>query len=168
MFSRRALILLVLVGLALAVLSDSACQKHVAVQPAKLDFTLKDMNGHDVRLSDFRGKALIVNFFGTDCGPCQLETPELVDLAAKYKARGLAVVGISIEDSPQEIQQFAAKYNITYPLLVGEDREDVQNALGLGDGIPTSVFITSKGMVWGSLEGLATQSWIEKQIQNLF
>src|ERR1051325_1730376 len=63
---------------------------------AKLSFTLKDMNGRELRLSDFKGKPLLINFWATDCGPCRLETPELVDLAAKYKDKGLVVIGISI------------------------------------------------------------------------
>jgi peroxiredoxin len=126
------------------------------------------MNGHDVRLADFKGKALLVNFWSTTCGPCQLETPELVDLAAKYKDRGFAVVGISIDDSPKDIRAFANEFKVPYPLLVGDGREEVTDAFGLKDAIPMSVFITARGTVLGRLEGLATQPWLERQIQSLF
>src|SRR5690348_18474857 len=90
---------------AVAAAGLASCHRQTSpVEVANLNFTLKDMNGHDVRLSDLKGKAILVNFWSTTCGPCQLETPELVDLAAKYKDRGLAVVGISIDDTPADIR----------------------------------------------------------------
>lgn len=154
---------------AVAAAGLASCHRQTSpVEVANLNFTLKDMNGHDVRLSDLKGKAILVNFWSTTCGPCQLETPELVDLAAKYKDRGLAVVGISIDDTPGDIRTFANQYKVTYPLLVGADRDEVTQAFGLGDAIPMSVFITTKGTVLGRVEGLATQSWYERQIQALF
>lgn len=146
----------------------SCGRKGTTTEYANLNFTLKDMNGHDVRLSDYKGRALLINFWSTTCGPCQLETPELVDLAAKYKDRGLSIVGISIDDSPDAIRAFADQFKVTYPLLVGADREEVADAFGLEDAIPMSVFITSKGTVIGRLKGLATQPWLERQIQSLF
>lgn len=157
---------LVLVGVA-AVGLASCHSKPTTVEYASFNFTLKDMNGHDVRLSDYKGKPLLVNFWSTTCGPCQLETPELVDLAAKYKERGLAIIGISIDDTPNDIRAFADHYKVTYPLLVGDGRDEVTEAFGLKDAIPMSVFITPKGTVMGRVEGLETQAWMEHQIQSL-
>jgi len=151
-----------------AALSLASCHAQPKnVEHANFNFTLKDMNGQDVRLADFKGRPLLVNFWSTTCGPCQLETPELVDLAAKYKERGLAIVGISIDDSPSDIRAFADHYKVTYPLLVGDGRDEVAEAFGLKDAIPMSVFITSSGTVFGRIEGLATQPWMERQIQSL-
>ena len=157
---------LVIVGA--AAVSLASCHRQPKnVEYANFNFTLKDMNGHDVRLSDFKGRPLLVNFWSTTCGPCQLETPELVDLAASYKDRGLAIVGISIDDSPTDIRAFADHYKVTYPLLVGDGRDEVTEAFGLKDAIPMSVFITPQGTVLGRVEGLATQPWMERQIQSL-
>src|SRR5262245_44117008 len=114
---------------------------------ASLDFTLKDMNGRDVRLADFKGKPLIVNFWATWCGPCLLETPTLVELSARYKDRGVNIIGISYDDKPEEIREFAAAQKIPYPLLVGRDREDVFSAFGLGAGLPMTVFINPDGTI---------------------
>jgi peroxiredoxin len=156
-------------GAVVCVVALASCaHKAPVAEYANLNFTLKDMNGHDVRLSDYKGRALLINFWSTTCGPCQLETPELVDLAAKYKDRGLSIVGISIDDSPDAIRTFANEFKVTYPLLVGADREEVADAFGLEDAIPMSVFITTKGTVFGRLKGLATQPWLERQIQSLF
>jgi peroxiredoxin len=135
---------------------------------APLNFTLKDMNGHDVRLADFKGKPLIVNFWATWCGPCLLETPELIELYEKYREQGLTIVGISVDDTPAEVQKFAAAYKVTYPLLIGRDREDVATAFGLGDGIPVSVLIRYDGTVLTRAEGINTKAWFEAQIQALF
>src|ERR1017187_7849447 len=73
-----------------------------ARQMANLAFTVKDMDGHDVRLASFRGRPLVINFWATWCGPCRLEIPHLVELAEKYKAQGLIVLGVSIDDDPAD------------------------------------------------------------------
>ena len=132
-----------------------------------LDFVLKDMNGADVRLADLKGKPLIVNFWATWCGPCLLETPQLVELAAEYKSRGLTIVGISYDDMPAEMKKFAAEYKVPYPLLVGRDREDVFNAFGLADGLPTTVFVRPDGTVARRLQGINTKVWFQEQIESM-
>ena len=75
---------------------------------ANLDFTLKDMNGADVHLADFRGRPVILNFWATWCGPCKAEIPALVALAERYKSRHLTVLGVSVDDTPEDLRQFAA------------------------------------------------------------
>ncbi len=135
--------------------------------PVSLDFTLKDLNGADVRLADLKGKPLIVNFWATWCGPCLLETPELVELADEYKDRGLNIVGISFDDAPEQMKQFASEFKVSYPLLVGRDREDVFNAFGLRDGLPMSVFIRADGTIARTLEGINTKAWFQEQIEAL-
>jgi peroxiredoxin len=134
---------------------------------ANLAFTLKDMTGHDVRLADLKGKPVIVNFWATWCTPCLLETPDLVELADQYRSRGLAIVGISFDDAPNEVKEFAAQFKVNYPLLIGKDREDVFNAFGLKDGLPTSVFIRADGTIAGRLEGLNTKAYFQQQIEEL-
>ena len=137
-------------------------------EPAALEFTLKDMNGKDVRLADYKGKALLINFWATWCGPCILETPELVELQAKYKDRGLQIIGISTDDSPEQIRAFAKEYKVNYPLLVGLDRDDLVEAFHLPNGIPYSIFIRADGTILDRLEGLNTQAFFENRIQLLF
>lgn len=134
---------------------------------ANLEFTLKDMNGADVRLADFKGKPLIVNFWATWCAPCIIEQPELTALAAEYKDRGLAIVGISYNDEAKDIQKYAKEFKVPYPLLVGLDREDVFNAFGLTDGLPTTLFIRPDGTIAARLQGISTRAWFEEQIDDL-
>jgi thiol-disulfide isomerase/thioredoxin len=135
---------------------------------ANLDFTLKDAAGHDVRLASFKGKPLIVNFWASWCVPCQIETPELVELSEKYKDRGLTILGISTDDTPEEVREYAKKFGVTYPLVLGSDRTDVADAFAFGDGIPLSIFIRADGTIATRLEGINTRQWFEQQIQDLF
>lgn len=157
---------LVLIGVSIT----SAYVAHTRERAAgavNLDFVLKDMNGADVRLADFKGKPLIVNFWATWCGPCLLETPELVELAEEYKSRGVTIIGISYDDKPDEVKKFAGQFKVGYPLLIGLDREDVFNAFGLADGLPTTIFIRPDGTVAKRVEGINTKAWFHQQIDAL-
>jgi peroxiredoxin len=134
---------------------------------ANLELTLKDANGADVRLSDYRGRPIVINFWATWCPPCLLETPELVDLHEQYKDRGLVIVGISYDDEPEQVKAFAKQFRVEYPLLLGRDREDVFRAFGLGDALPTSIFIRPDGTIAARLEGINTKEWFQEQIEGM-
>jgi thiol-disulfide isomerase/thioredoxin len=126
---------------------------------------LKDMNGADVRLSDFRGRPMVVNLWATWCAPCQREMPQLVALAEKFSEARLVVIGISTDDAPAEIQAFAKAFSVTYPLLVGRDRSDVLVAFEYTGLLPTTVFINAEGMITARLVGRASDAYFERQIR---
>src|SRR5690242_4075005 len=79
-----------------------------------LNVVLDDMAGAKVSLADYQGKPVILNFWATWCGPCKLETPQLVALSEKFKARGLNIVAVSTDDKPDAIRAFAAEFKIPY------------------------------------------------------
>src|SRR5262245_48805 len=87
---------------------------------AKADLTavLEDINGAKVDLAAYQWKPLVLNLWATWCGPCRLETPQLVGLAEKYKARGLTIIGVSTDDKPDAVRAFASEFKVTYPMLV--------------------------------------------------
>jgi cytochrome c biogenesis protein CcmG/thiol:disulfide interchange protein DsbE len=134
---------------------------------ARLDFTLKDMNGQDVRLSDFKGRPLLVNFWATWCGPCKHEIPAFVELVEKYKAQKFTVLGISTDDKPEDLRPFAADYKMNYPVLVGLGRDDVLVAYEAVFAIPVSWFVRADGTVYLKHPGPATKEWFETQIKAL-
>jgi thiol-disulfide isomerase/thioredoxin len=135
-------------------------------KPARLDFKLKDMNGVDVKLDSFKGKVILINFWATWCGPCKAEIPSLVELQEKY-ADDLVVLGFSVDDPAEKMKPYAEEYKVNYPLLVGNGREDVQNAFGPLLGIPVSVIIDREGIITKKHTGIATKEQFEREIQAL-
>ena len=135
-------------------------------KPADLHFTLKDMDGKDVALSAFAGKVIVLNFWATWCGPCKVEIPGFVELSTKYRARGLAILGISVDDPVAKLKPFAAQMKMNYPVLVGEGREDVEKAYPW-IGLPNTFIIGRDGAVCRQRTGMATKEQVESLIKGL-
>jgi peroxiredoxin len=127
------------------------------------DFTLQDLQGKHVKLSDFRGKAVLLNFWATWCGPCKVEMPWFVELQKQYGPQGLEIVGVALDDSGTEtIQKFAKEMGVNYTVLQG--RDEVGDAYG-AIGLPTSYFIDRNGKVINSSAGLVERGEIEADIK---
>jgi thiol-disulfide isomerase/thioredoxin len=141
-----------------------ACDKDA--KPAALDYTMKDMNGVDVKLASFKGKVIIVNFWATWCGPCKAEIPGFVELQKQY-ASDLVILGISVDDPIEKLKPYAAQYKINYPILVGLGRDDVQEAYGPLYGIPASFVIGRDGRVCKKHMGIAPKAQFEREIKAL-
>ena len=135
-------------------------------KPAPLHFTLKDMNGADVQLASFKGKVILLNFWATWCGPCKAEIPSLVELQQQY-GDDLVILGFSVDDPVEKMKPYAAQYKINYRLLVGNGREDVQEAFGPLFGIPVSVIIGRDGNIAKKHSGIATKAQFEREIKAL-
>jgi peroxiredoxin len=134
---------------------------------ANLDFTLKDMHGKDLKLSSLKGQVVLLNFWATWCGPCRLEIPWFVELQEKYRDKGFRVIGVSVDDPPEAMPPFAKQFKINYPLLVGQDREDVQNAFGPIFAVPITVIIGRDGKVCVKHIGPVTKEQFESEIKSL-
>jgi cytochrome c biogenesis protein CcmG, thiol:disulfide interchange protein DsbE len=134
----------------------------------KLDYTLKDMSGKDVRLAEYVGKPIILNFWATWCEPCKEEIPSLIAIADKYKDRGLTILGVSIDDSPADLQKFAAEHGMTYPILVGQGHDDMLENFEATFAVPVSWFIKADGSVFLKHEGAGSRDWFDEQVKALF
>jgi peroxiredoxin len=134
---------------------------------ANLDFTLKDMNGAEIKLADLKGKVVLLNFWATWCGPCRLEIPSFVELQEKYAAQGFRIIGISVDDPPEALPPFAKRFKINYPLIVGADREDVQKAYGPIFGVPMTFIIGRNGRICMKHVGPASKEQFESEIKSL-
>src|SRR5581483_1377418 len=87
------------------------------------DFELVSLDGRKVKLSDFRGKAVVLNFWATWCAPCKIEMPWFVDLQNHYASDGLTILGVAMDDTdPQKIAQFASEMGVNYPVLLGTNK----------------------------------------------
>ena len=149
---------------AIAPAAGGVCDASGKVAPP---FTLKDMNGADVSLADYKGKVVLLNFWATWCGPCKYEIPSFVKLQDKYRDQGVAFLGLSVDDPPESLKPFAEKYGINYPLLVGLGREDVQDADGPIYGVPITVMIDRQGRICKTHAGLASEAQLEREISAL-
>jgi thiol-disulfide isomerase/thioredoxin len=142
---------------------------HSGPPPPKVDLsvTLEDLNGAKIDLSSYAGKPVVLNLWATWCGPCKLETPQLVALSEKFKARGLNIIGISVDDTPDEIRAFASEFKVKYPMLVGVGHEDFMTRLGYQDMLPFSILVDRNGVVVGQITGLETTGDWERRIEEL-
>jgi peroxiredoxin len=135
--------------------------------PAKLDFTVKDMHGADVRLVDYKGRVILLNYWATWCGPCKVEIPDLVALQNQYKDQGLVVLGVSQDDDPETLRTFASEYKMNYPILVGRDKPELLDAQGPLWGLPTSYVIGRDGAICTRHLGAASKATFEREIKAL-
>jgi peroxiredoxin len=145
-----------------------ACDPKVAKQ-ANLNFTLKDVNNKDVKLSDFKGKVILLDFWATWCGPCKIEIPWFIEFHNKYAKDGLVVVGVSVDDTPDKLKPFVTQYKMNYTVLQGLNHDDfVDDAYGPMFGIPTTFVIGRDGKICMKHVGMSTnKDGFEREIKGL-
>jgi len=128
------------------------------------DFTLESLDGKSVRLSDLRGKAVLLNFWATWCSPCKIEMPWFVELQSQYGPQGLQIVGVAMDDaSKEDIAKFAKDMGVNYPVLIG--KEAVGDEYGGIPALPESFFIGRDGKIVDKIFGLKGKAEIEDAIK---
>jgi len=139
-------------------------------------FALEDLSGKKVSIENYKGKAVLINFWATWCGPCKIETPWLVELRNKYAGQGFEILGISTEGEDLKkddnagwakdkaaIAKFVDQEKVPYPMLM--DGDSISQEYGGLDAMPTSFFVDRKGTVVAAQMGLTSESEIEANIQ---
>ena len=110
------------------------------------DFVLKDLQGKDLKLADYKGKVLVLNFWATWCPPCRAEIPDFVEAYAANKDKGLEILGVSVDRmTADRLLPFVSKAKINYPVVLA-DAKIVQD-YEPGDYIPATIIIDKKGIV---------------------
>src|SRR5271156_556304 len=128
------------------------------------DFSLEALDGKTVRLSDLRGKAVLLNFWATWCGPCKIEMPWFVELQQQYAAQGFQIVGVAMDDaSKEDIGKFAKDMGVNYPILIG--KESVGDQYGGVPALPESFLIGRDGKIVDKIIGLRGKAEIEDSIR---
>jgi len=129
-------------------------------------FTLQDLKGNQVSLSDFKGKVVVLDFWATWCPPCVKEIPHFIELYEQYKDRGFAMVGISVDRGGISlVKSFARKYQVNYPILIADGQ--VAKAYGGTPYIPTTFVIDSAGNIRQKYIGYKDKAVFEADIKKL-
>ena len=149
----------------LALLAPSLfAQKPETTKPADLHFTFNDITGKKVSLSSFKGKVILLDFWATWCVPCKQEIPGFIELQKKYGARGLQIVGLSVDDPLSKAKEYAAQMKMNYPVLLAEGTEQILEAYDPIPSIPVSIVIDRRGRIVARHLGIASMNLFETEI----
>jgi peroxiredoxin len=174
---RNALVFVILVGAIMGMLAAGKyldrTRRH---EPLKMvgnvkglqapDFDLPGLDGRRVKLSDFRGKAVLLNFWATWCPPCKIEMPWFVDLQKQYGKDGLVVLGVAMDDTePAKIAEFAHDMGVNYQVLLGTDK--VSDDYGDVQYLPTTFYIDRNGVIVDKAAGLFSRADVENDVKKI-
>lgn len=134
------------------------------------DFKLKSIEGEEIALADYKGKILIVDFWGTWCPPCVAEIPHFIELKETYGDVGLEIVGLAYEQDEEEaaikaVKEFAEEHKLNYPCALGD--EETQELVPDFQGYPTTLFIDRQGVVRLQLVGAQPHAKLEMVVKEL-
>jgi thiol-disulfide isomerase/thioredoxin len=157
----------------LSVSAGNSAANPKAAKPAP-EVTLKDLDGKDLSLAQYKGKVVLVNFWATWCEPCQVEIPWLIEMQQKYAAKGFTVLGIAMDEEGASVvtpwvqkERFdvnGTKSQMNYPIVIGNDA--AADKFGGLLGYPTSVLITRDGKIVKRITGLISYEEISKSIES--
>ncbi len=148
------------------IISGCTVKEEEARKPA-VDFSIPDLEGKLVKLSDYKGQIVMINFWATWCSPCREEIPHFVEFQKKYGPEGFTILGLTIDTiDPEEVKEFAVEYKMNYPILyLGKQSKQVQKDYGNFRGIPTSFLIDRDGLIIRQVTGLMKKSFWDKEIR---
>ena len=139
--------------------------KGEGAHPLAPAFSLTDITGRPLKLSDHQGEVVLLDFWATWCGPCRLEIPGFIELQKRYGTQGFTMIGISMDDSPEPVVGFYRELQMNYPVAVGNDR--LGELYGGMPGLPTTFVIGRDGRIYAKHEGAYDPSVFEAEIKVL-
>jgi peroxiredoxin len=136
-------------------------------QPANSapDFTVTDLDGRKLSLSDYKGKVVLLNFWATWCAPCRTEIPHFVEMQNRFGADGFQVIGISMDDDANPVREFAQQFKLNYPVAVGDDK--LAERYGGVLGLPISFIIDRQGRIYAKHIGATDTTVFDNEVKGL-
>jgi len=128
-------------------------------------FTLTDIFGETLSLSDYKGKVVMLDFWATWCGPCRIEIPGFVELQDRYRDQGLSIIGISLDDSSEPVMEFYKQFKMNYSVAVGND--SLGALYGGIFGMPTTFLIGRDGRIYSKHVGATDVGVFEEEVKVL-
>jgi|SRR6516165_10380904 thiol-disulfide isomerase/thioredoxin len=159
------IVALCLLGLYLA--SRRTVSKPSATASGSLasDFSITDLDGKKLSLSDYKGKVVLLDFWATWCTPCRAEIPHFVEMQNKYGPQGFQVIGIAMDDDAKPVREFYRKYDLNYPVAIGDDK--LAERFGGVLGLPVNFIIDRQGRIYAKHLGATEVSVFDEDVSKL-
>jgi peroxiredoxin len=129
------------------------------------DFSLADLSGQDIHLSEYRGKVILLDFWATWCEPCKTEIPHFIDMQNRYAGQGLQVIGISMDDEEKPVRDFQQQFKMNYPVAIGNAK--LAESYGGILGLPITFVIDRQGRIYKRHIGQTESSVFEGEVRKL-
>jgi thiol-disulfide isomerase/thioredoxin len=127
---------------------------------------LKDIRGRTVRLSDYKGKVVLLNFWATWCPPCRAEMPDLIKMQREFRSKGLRVIGVTyLPEEIGKVRQFVRKLRVNYPIALGT--KEIKTLFDETETLPVTIVIDRQGNVRERIEGILLPVEFEQRIKPL-
>ena len=150
--------------LAIMLLLFSVSAMAQSAQPGAL--SLKDINGHQLKLEDYKGKVVLINFWATWCIPCRTEIPDLIKMQRQYRAQGLRIIGITYPpEKISEVRRFVRKVRVNYRTALGI--KETKALFTTSETLPMTIVIDRKGAVRDVIEGMMYADEFDKKVKPL-
>jgi cytochrome c biogenesis protein CcmG, thiol:disulfide interchange protein DsbE len=159
------IVALCLLGLYVASRRATPKAKAASSGSAAPNFTVTDIDGRKLTLSDYKGKVVLLDFWATWCTPCRAEIPHFVEMQNKYGPQGFQVVGISMDDDGKPVREFYQQYKMNYPVAVGDDK--LADQFGGVMGLPVNFLIDREGRIHSKHLGATDVSVFDEEVNQL-
>ena len=129
------------------------------------DFFLKTTDNNTVKLSDYKGRIVILNFFATWCPPCRMEIPDFVEFYKENKEKGVVIIGIAVGSKLEDVKKMIKEFKINYPVCISDGK--VEKEYGGIRFVPTSFIIDKNGNIYKKQIGMMSKGQLEEILEKL-
>ena len=167
LISRTIILLLLGAALVFALYTNFTKDKNESLRKGSYapNFILTDMEGKEHKLSDYKGKGVFLNFWGTYCKPCEYEMPYMENQYKNFKDQGVEILAVNVGESDYAVNNFITKHDLTFPVMIDKGRE-VENAYRV-DILPVSFLVDKEGKVIDIITGALTEESIQKHMERI-